>query len=478
MSQAITKQMRELRIKVELGGRDAGLDVVGRGDWGEFRQMLGGSQRDPLEHWDTPDTTGTEIGMSGEVTVAVGADGQLVNQARHRRPGDAPSTHLLKIDVRPTVVFGVDRNVPIIRWVANVSVFELTKAVMVIGAESGDVEAERALAGDRPRHVYGNDEKYREALPGLLHKTPREAVAAALRKISSGGRINLPVSSDTATGAPTVITHELVTAPSELGRGRPSWLLPLLGIVGIAVVIIALLTLTGGGDSEAEPAATPVPSITPAPVQPVAPSVAPPTPTPSLAIAVPELSIASTTTSTSTTTTEPTVIDSTIFDILDSKCFIPATGEPGDSCLLPIDVARFGSDPSKITVGLADGAVFGPGVVATLSLFLSGGPANDLLVECTTLSVCQTWAGPSFFNIKTEWFPIEFASIPGESGFLVQLLEEVDGTAGLAVPAVEMSDGTMIPAGEYKVVEAAIYVDQDGSRSNTLFAGVGTVWFK
>jgi len=479
MGQAISKQMRDLQIEVYEGGKDAGLQLVGRSDWGEFQEIRAGSQQDPLEHQDTPDTTGTEIGMSGEMTVAVGADGQLVNQARHRRSGDAASTHLLKIDVRPTVIFGEDRNVPLIRWVANATVFELNNNRVVIGEESGDVEEERRLAGKRPIHEYGNDPKYRAALPGMLHETPREAVTAVLRKISSDGVINLPDPPD----PPTTIaaTPVPVTNAAEAGSGRPGWLLPLLGVTGVAAVIIALLVLIGGGDSEAEPAAAPIPTTTPTasttPASSTTPSAAPTAPAPSVAIAVPEPPIASTTTSTTTTTTtEPPVIDSTIFEILDYRCFIIATGEPGDNCLRPIDIARSGSDPSTLTAGLADGAIFGPGMVATLSLFLAGGDVNDLLVECTTLAVCQTWAAPSFFNIQTEWFPVEI-SIEGDIHFLFSLINRADDTAAIAVPSIETADGTMIPAGEYKVNEGAIFVEQDGQRSITLFATEHTFWF-
>jgi hypothetical protein len=198
-ARVITPEMRELQQAVYQAGEDVGMQLVGRSDWREFTEAWAGEQRDPLDERGellpvdtTPDTSGTKIGMKGEMIVAVGADGQLVNQARHRREGDAPSTHLLKIWVAPTVVFGVDRNVPIIRWIANVSVIELTKNEHVLGESSADEAGEEALAGDRPIHVYGNDPIYQAALPGFLHETPREAVRAALEKISSDGRINLP----------------------------------------------------------------------------------------------------------------------------------------------------------------------------------------------------------------------------------------------------------------------------------------------
>jgi hypothetical protein len=372
MGQAITEAMRELQIEVYEGGKDAGLDLVGRSDWGEFTDVEAGSQSDPLVDSDMPDSGGVEIGMSGEMTVAVGADGQLVNQARHRNDGDAPSTHLLKIDIRPTVVFGVDRNVPVIRWVANVSVFELTTAGIVVSEGSGDVEAERALAGERPIHEYGNDPKYREALPGLLHETPRGAVRAALEKITSGGLINLPEQPD-----PTPVP---VTTVADADDGRPGWLLPLLGLAGVAAVIILLLALMGRGNSEDESVAAPTASTDSFPT--VTESVARAEPVPSVAVALPEPSIVSTTiSSTTTTTTEPPEIDLTIFDILDFRCIVRATGEPADGCLQALDITRSGVGPSLFSVGLTDGTEFSPDVVGTLSMFLTEGPGNDVLVE-------------------------------------------------------------------------------------------------
>jgi hypothetical protein len=240
MGQAITAAMGELQQAVYQGGEDVGMQLSGPSDWGEFAETIAGSK----------ETAGANIGMSGELTVAVGADGQLVNQARNRAPGDAPSTHVLKIDVRPTVTFGIDGNVPIVRWIANVSVFELTKARMVIGESSADDEAERALAGKRPVHEYMNDPEYKAAVPGFLHETPREAVRAALQKIASSGRVNLPDPPDPASSAPVAPTPEPATAAPESGGGRPGWLLPLVGMAGMVVVLIAILSLTGGGDSE------------------------------------------------------------------------------------------------------------------------------------------------------------------------------------------------------------------------------------
>jgi hypothetical protein len=474
MGQSITPEMRDLRIEVYEGGKDAGLQLTGRSDWGEFKEILAGSQRDPLEHWDTPDTSGTKIGMSGEMTVAVGADGRLVNQARHRRPGDAPSTHLLKIDVRPTVVFGVDRNEPLTRWVANVTVFELTTEGVVIGESSADTETERRLAGKRPIHEYGNDPEYRAALPGLLHETPREAVRAVLQKISSGGLINLPPAPNPATSAPIAVTPEPETAPSEAGSGRPGWLLPLLGIGAVAAIIIALLTLTGGGESEADLADVPAPSATPAP------SVAPPAPTPSVAIVVPEPSVAATTTTTmapTTTTTEPPIIDETALEILDQRCVVRSTGVEDGGCLHPTQIVRFGADPTALVITLADGGGFGPETVGTLSLFLSNGLGNDLLVECDTDGDCQSWAAPSFFNVETEWFPVQFGELNTEVGFVFELIDRGDGSAGFLVPALEATDGTQLPPGEYRVTEGVVFVESDGLQSTTLFGDEFTVWF-
>lgn len=256
MDQEITPEMGDLIVAVYEGGEDAGMQLTGRSDWGEFKDTLAGSQRDPLEPWEPSDPSGTKIGMSGEMTIPVGADGQIVNQARHRRPGEVSSTHLLKVYVAPTVTFGVDGNVPIIRWIANVSVIELTKNRIVLAESSSDDEAERALAGKRPVHVYMNDSDYKAALPGFLHETPREAVRVALQKISAGGLIDLPDRPDPATSAPIAATTKSLADSPERPSGRPTWLLPLLGAVGIAVVIIALLAFSGGGKPEADQATT------------------------------------------------------------------------------------------------------------------------------------------------------------------------------------------------------------------------------
>ena len=178
------------------------------------------------------DTSGVDIGMAGDMTVAVGADGQLVNQARNREPGDAPSTHLLKIDVRPFITFGADGNVPHIRWIANVTVFELTKARVVISESSADEAGIVAAQGGRPYIEYMNDPEYRENSLEFHHDNPKDAVKAALENISSNGRINLPP-------APTV-TPKPKPSPTKVALAGGAVLLALLA--GWAL-------LSGGDDS-------------------------------------------------------------------------------------------------------------------------------------------------------------------------------------------------------------------------------------
>jgi hypothetical protein len=446
--------MRELQQAVYQAGEDVGMQLVGRSDWGEFTESLAGQQRDPLLDDTTPDTSGTKIGMTGEMTVAVGADGQLVNQARHRREGDAPSTHLLKIWVAPTVTFGVDGNVPIIRWIANVTVFELTNSRIVLSEESADEAGERALAGDRPRHVYANDPAYRGARPGFLHETPREAVRAALEKISSNGLINLPEPPDPPTVAPTAPT----TAMTANG-GRPGWLLPLVGLAGGLALIALLLVFTGGGDPGTQ---TAVPPATTATTDQPATAIAPP-PDPA---------------TTSTTTTQPpVVIDETVFEILDQRCVVLATGEPSDGCIFPGLIALSDTEKATLRVGLPNGAIFDPAVVGTVSLSLTGGPANDIILECDTAGECQAWAAPSFFTVLTpEWMPIQFLGAGLEATFEIPIKTDDEGRAWLDLPAGETQQ-EQIPAGTYSVTQGVFYIDADGRQSTTLWADAATVWF-
>lgn len=479
MAQAITPEMRELQMEVYQAGEDVGMQLPGRSDWGEFAEKLAGSQRDPLLNSTSPDPSGVKIGMSGEMTVAVGAEGQLVNQARHRREGDAPSTHLLKIHVTPTVTFGVDGNVPIIRWIANVSVFELTNAHMVIGKSSADDAGERALAGNRPKHVYGNDPVYRAARPGFLHETPREAVRAALEKISSGGLINLPGPPDPSTSAPIAPTPVPVARVETADGGRPGWLLPVVGLAGIAAVIALLLAFTGGDDSEAETAATPAPTVSAAATASSAVTAAavaeqPATTIP--AVAPPESTDAVPTSTVTTTTEPPVVISETVFEFLDQRCVVSATGEPGEACSFPSLIALAETDPPTLRIELPDGTTFGPDVVGAVSLFLTDGPANDILLECDTTGTCQFWAAPSYYNV--EWFTTDFFSLSVDQGvgFIVPITD-VDRRALLDLPAGETQQ-EQIPAGTYSIGEGLFYIEQDGLQSTTLFASQDTFWFQ
>lgn len=469
MSQAITPAMREIQMAVYEGGQDAGMQLPGRSDWGEFNEALAGSQRDPLQHWTTPDTTGTPIGMSGEMTVAVGAEGQLVNQARHRAPDDAPSTHLLKIDVRPTVVFGEDGNVPIIRWIANATVFKLSSEHVVVSTSSADDEAERALAGDRPTDVYMNDPEYQAALPGLVHETPRDAVRAALEKISSGGRINLPDTPDPATSAPIAATPAPATAAPEADSGGPSWLLPLLGVAGVGAIIIVLLALfAGGDDSEPDLIVAPTATVTSTSVTADEPSE------PSIVVPEPPVVSATTSTTSSTTTTTTEVIDATTFEILDSRCINRATAEAAEGCSTVSGITRSGVGPSTLFIGLDED--LDSATEVTVSLSLSGDPGNDLLLECDWQGECQTWVAPSFFSITTQWMPVRFDSA-GEIGFIFDVIDRGDGSAALSAPAVESTNGDQNAAGEYTVTQGVIYVERDGLQSTTLFGDGTTFWF-
>lgn len=450
--------MRELQQAVYQAGEDVGMQLVGRSDWGEFTETLVGPQRDPLLEYTTPDTSGSKIGMTGEMTVAVGSDGQLVNQARHRRDGDAPSTHLLKIWVAPTVVFGVDRNVPIIRWVANVTVFELDTNHIVMGEGSGDVAGEAALAGDRPIHVYGNDPVYRAALPGFLHATPREAVRAALEKISTNGLIDLPGPPAQPAGAPSAPAPVPVTTDGQ----RPGWLLPLLGIAGGLALIALILAFTGSDGPEAQ---TTVPPAATAATELPASAVTPTEPSTAIAATAPS-------------TAPPVVINETVFEILDQMCVVTATGEPADGCTFPSLIALSDSEPATLRVRLPDGAMFGPDVVGTISLYLTSEMANDVILECDTAGECQAWAAPSFFNIITpEWFSIDFVAVGPEATMEIPIGNDGEGRARLALPAGETQQ-EQIPAGTYSVTQGALYIDAGGLNSTTLWADESTVWFR
>jgi hypothetical protein len=344
--------------------------------------------------------------------------------------------------------------VPIIRWIANVTVFELTKNVVVLGESSADEAGERALAGDRPIHVYGNDPVYRAALPGFLHETPREAVSAALEKISSNGLINLPGPPAPPIGAPTAAA----TVPVTADGGRPGWLLPLLGLVGGLALIALLLVFTGDSDPKTQTATPPA------------------TEQPPTAISQPEPSDPA---PTSTTTEPPVVINETVFELLDQQCVVVATGEPSDGCIFPSLIAVSDSETATLRVELPNGAIFDPDeVVGTVSLYLTGGPANDILLECDTTGECQAWAAPSFFNILTpEWIPIRFVEESQEGAIFQIPVSTVDeGRASLDLPAGETQQ-EQIPAGTYSVTKGVFYIDADGLQSTTLFADEFTVWF-
>ncbi|MCP3974920.1 MAG: hypothetical protein GY720_10545, partial [bacterium] len=296
MAQAITPAMKELQTAVYKGAEDAGMQLPGRSDWGDFRKAT---------------TRGTVEGapeVAGELTVAVGADGQLVNQARHRAPDDAPSTHLLKIDVQPSVNFGADGNVPHIRWTANVTVFELTKAHAVLVGDSDDEEARKALEGGRSYVEYMNDPDFREALLDMRAKSPREAVRVVLEKISSGGVVALPE-------PPNPVPDTGASANRRLAATAAIGAMVVAAIVGIVVLSTSSdppdPATTEGSDQDAT-ADTPAPgdtetgsavSVEPtAPVEPSTPVPAPPS------------------------TPEPAV-ETTEFPILEVRCFLSATGE-------------------------------------------------------------------------------------------------------------------------------------------------------
>jgi hypothetical protein len=89
----------------------------------------------------------------------------------------------------------------------------------------------------------------------------------------------------------------------------------------------------------------------------------------------------------------------------------------------------------------------------------------------------QAWAAPSFLGVTTEWFPTIFGELNTEVGFVFDLINREDGTAGLEVPALETSDGAQLKAGEYKVSEAVVFIEFDGLQSTTLLSDNTTVWF-
>jgi len=83
----------------------------------------------------------------------------------------------------------------------------------------------------------------------------------------------------------------------------------------------------------------------------------------------------------------------------------------------------------------------------------------------------------SFFNVETEWFPVQFGELNTEVGFVFELIDRGDGSAGFLVPALEATDGTQLPPGEYRVTEGVVFVESDGLQSTTLFGDEFTVWF-
>lgn len=457
MAESITPEMRELQQQVYEGAQSEGFQLPGRSEWSNFETQLAGSK----------DTAGADIGMSGEMYVPVGEDGRLVNPAAHRAPGDPPSTHLLKIHITPFVEFGDDGDVAHIRWIASVSVIELTKNRMVIADDSADEQAIKAMQAGRPYLEYMNDPEYREARLGFHHDNPRDAVSAALRKISSGGAINLPPAP--ATRAPAAAPP--ATEPAESPR-PPLLLIGALG-AAIAAVIAFFVFAGGGGDDEPDEIAigtAGVTEATPAPTSATIPSTEPVTTTTTA-------TTTTTTTATSTTTSTTSTIPATEFAIVDQRCFDTATGNSTDTCVFPTGVTRSGLDPVTVTAHLPDPSVLGPESIGVISMYLTDGPANDVLVECTTRGECVSWMGPSFFGIETVWQPQNFFALHSEVGFVFSIVNRAE-EVGLLVPEVASADGTVVPEGEYTISEASIMIEHEGTRSISLFGTETTFWFK
>ncbi len=448
MPDAITPEMRELQQQVYQGADEAGFQLPGRSDWGDMQTTLAGSK----------DTDGADIGMSGEMTVAVGADGQLVNQARNRAPGDAPSTHVLKIHVTPFVEFGADGNVPHVRWIANATVFELTKARIVISESSADDAAITAAQNGRPYEEYMNDAEYRNNSLGFHHDNPRDAVQTVLESISTDGRIDLPPK-------PTVTPESTATPAANPSRTK-------LALAGGGVIIAILggwFVFNSGGDTtdvtvddasqvavgaepESEPTVAADPTEVPVPTE---IPTAEPTPEP-------------------TPTATPV---RTAFTILDQTCIDLTTGAIADGCIVPTRISRSGDETVSVHVELPGDGSLPPGASVFLSLYLTDGPANDVLSECDSNGVCQAWLAPSFFNITTEWHQSEFFSTHSEVGFVFDLVATDDSSGRVAVPALEATDGTQIPGGNHLISEGIIFVEKDGVQGMTLFSESATFWW-